>query len=328
MPASSSSAPNGAEGQQIRKKRKPQAPNAYTLFLKDHINDVKGANPHLTNPEIMSTLGANWKSLDLVLKQKYIDQADEGKRAFEKQLVATTGGDDDSSDDSNELPKKRRRKKRKPQAPNPYTLYLKDHIDDLKAANKHLTNPEIMSLMGSNWKALNETSRQKYLEKAEEGKKELQLQLAAAAAGNEDVSGPGRKRKRGGKKEKTRAPNAYTLFVKDQNSSLKVAYPDLPQSDIMKMLGTTWKSMSDQSKKKYVEQAEQQKAIFIAERNSAAPSPGKKRKANEVSVAIANDEDSKKRKKPKKDKKDKKDKKEKKKDKKDKKEKGKKGKET
>ncbi|KAL9645680.1 hypothetical protein ABK040_003413 [Willaertia magna] len=54
-----------------------------------------------------------------------------------------------------------------------------------------------------------------------------------------------------------RPMTAYFLFVKDKREPLKQQYPEKKMMEIAKELGTLWKSLSDEEKRPYVEQADE-----------------------------------------------------------------------
>lgn len=57
-------------------------------------------------------------------------------------------------------------------------------------------------------------------------------------------------------------PSAYLLFAKDQMSSLKTQNPTLSQTDVMKLVGSKWKTISQEEKESYSKQAEEKKKQF------------------------------------------------------------------
>uniref|UniRef100_A0A4W3GIM1 High mobility group protein 20A-like n=1 Tax=Callorhinchus milii TaxID=7868 RepID=A0A4W3GIM1_CALMI len=63
-----------------------------------------------------------------------------------------------------------------------------------------------------------------------------------------------------------RAPTTgYVLFLNEQRAKLKAEHPDLPFTEITKMLGTRWSQLSQEGKQKYIDEAEKDKKRYIEE---------------------------------------------------------------
>uniref|UniRef100_A0A8D0YBE9 HMG box domain-containing protein n=1 Tax=Sus scrofa TaxID=9823 RepID=A0A8D0YBE9_PIG len=85
------------------------------------------------------------------------------------------------------------------------------------------------------------------------------------------------KKKRGGwpkgKKRKPprdlpvpRAPTTgYVIFLNEQRSQLRARHPDLPFTEITKMLATQWAQLSQEKKQRYVYEADEDKQRYIRE---------------------------------------------------------------
>ncbi|XP_078260543.1 uncharacterized protein LOC144596206 isoform X2 [Rhinoraja longicauda] len=63
-----------------------------------------------------------------------------------------------------------------------------------------------------------------------------------------------------------RAPTTgYVLFLNEQRSKLKIEHPELPFTEITKLLGTQWSQLSQEGKHKYIDEAEKDKRRYIEE---------------------------------------------------------------
>ncbi|XP_072351641.1 uncharacterized protein [Scyliorhinus torazame] len=63
-----------------------------------------------------------------------------------------------------------------------------------------------------------------------------------------------------------RAPTTgYVLFLNEQRAKLKIEHPDLPFTEITKLLGTQWSQLSQEGKQKYIDEAEKDKRRYIEE---------------------------------------------------------------
>lgn len=88
--------------------------------------------------------------------------------------------DDSSDDDSDEKPKKKKQKK-DPNAPkrpaNPYMFYQAEVRDSVKKEHPELKMTDIAKKIGLKWKALNDSEKQPYVDKAADDKKRYEKEL-------------------------------------------------------------------------------------------------------------------------------------------------------
>ncbi|XP_067900312.1 uncharacterized protein [Heterodontus francisci] len=76
----------------------------------------------------------------------------------------------------------------------------------------------------------------------------------------------GKKRKPAKDFTAPRAPTTgYVLFLNEQRAKLKTEHPDLPFTEITKLLGTQWSQLSQEGKQKYIDEAEKDKRRYIEE---------------------------------------------------------------
>eukprot|EP01080_Neovahlkampfia_damariscottae_P010086 gene10086-2508_t len=59
-----------------------------------------------------------------------------------------------------------------------------------------------------------------------------------------------------------RPPSAYMIYCMQNRDEIKENHPDMKLTEINKMLGNGWKSMTDEEKKYYHNQAENSKAVY------------------------------------------------------------------
>ncbi|XP_078066332.1 uncharacterized protein LOC144492052 isoform X2 [Mustelus asterias] len=97
------------------------------------------------------------------------------------------------------------------------------------------------------------------------------------SSGTKEVENDEPKKRKGGwpkgKKRKPpkdfaapRAPTTgYVLFLNEQRAKLKIEHPDLPFTEITKLLGTQWSQLSQEGKQKYIDEAEKDKRRYIEE---------------------------------------------------------------
>ncbi|XP_037687331.1 formin-like protein 3 [Choloepus didactylus] len=107
----------------------------------------------------------------------------------------------------------------------------------------------------------------------------LPVQHVALANGGDpkkqDTEEP-KKRKGGWPKGKKRKPprdlpaprapaTGYVIFLSEQRSQLRAKHPDLPFTEITKMLAAQWAQLSQEKKQRYVHEAEEDKQCYIRE---------------------------------------------------------------
>ncbi|XP_072110854.1 uncharacterized protein [Mobula birostris] len=122
----------------------------------------------------------------------------------------------------------------------------------------------------------------------------LEGQIEGSSGTKELESDEPKKRKGGWPKGKKRKPpkdftppraptTGYVLFLNEQRAKLKIEHPELPFTEITKLLGTQWSQLSQEGKQKYINEAEKDKHRYIEElkayQNSEAYQAFLKRKA-------------------------------------------------
>ena len=63
-----------------------QAQSAYLIFAKDQMAIIKTANPTLSQVDIMKLVGANWKNISDLEKERYDKLAEEKKKQFQEDM--------------------------------------------------------------------------------------------------------------------------------------------------------------------------------------------------------------------------------------------------
>ncbi|RVE55416.1 hypothetical protein OJAV_G00236550 [Oryzias javanicus] len=95
------------------------------------------------------------------------------------------------------------------------------------------------------------------------------------------------------KKEYIKKPlNAFILYIKDQRAKVKAELNINKNSDLNKVLGERWMSLSPEEKDKYFQQAHQERQAFL-ERHagwSCAQNYGKRKKRTKRAAAASDEE--------------------------------------
>ena len=71
-----------------------------------------------------------------------------------------------------------------------------------------------------------------------------------------------------------KARSAYTYFLEESHSRIKLTDPDAPFGAVSKQISAEWKAMSDAQKQRYVELSQLDKERFNEEKEAYVPTPG------------------------------------------------------
>jgi hypothetical protein len=111
--------------------------------------------------------GSEWKALDKEDKKKYEAKAEVDKKRYEEEKANYVAPEksDGSSSSEDDKPKKKKAKK-DPNAPkrpmNAYMFYMQDKRASVKEKNPNLSNTELLSALGAEWKKLSEKEKEPY----------------------------------------------------------------------------------------------------------------------------------------------------------------------
>jgi len=177
-------------------------------------------------------------------------------------------------------PKKKKAKK-DPNAPKKpttaYAFYLKVKRAEFQAKHPDLKFGDLSRKIAAAWRALEKDAKQEFTDKylADKIRYEKEMSTYKKPSTESDDSSEEesskKKRKKATKKKKDpnapkQATNAYMFFQKEQREKIKKDNPTLktlPQ--LAKKMGEIWGNMNDEQKKKYQEQAGQDKLRYEEE---------------------------------------------------------------
>eukprot|EP01024_Parvocaulis_polyphysoides_P075117 TRINITY_DN96_c0_g1_i1.p2 TRINITY_DN96_c0_g1~~TRINITY_DN96_c0_g1_i1.p2 ORF type:complete len:269 (+),score=54.24 TRINITY_DN96_c0_g1_i1:30-809(+) len=128
---------------QTTKLKKPL--NRYHLFMREAFSKI--SKEEKGNP-IMQKIAAQWKAMSEQEKQPYAEQAEKLKKEFEQ------------------LNPVQRPVKSLKRAPSGYQIFLKEKKPDVKQQNPDMRPVDLRRELSTQWKALNETQKQEYKQKA------------------------------------------------------------------------------------------------------------------------------------------------------------------
>ena len=156
-----------------KKKKDPNAPkrprSAYILYCQENRSAVKTANPDFKPSELMSKLGEMWKNLSKEDKQEFVEQAESDKERYNKErsnYKGPVGGDDDDDDSPKKKTKKVPKDPSQKKAKSGYLVFGDEQRPVIKKQNPDFKAKDIIAEIGRRWKALTESERMQFNEKA------------------------------------------------------------------------------------------------------------------------------------------------------------------
>ena len=248
----------------------PKRPrSSYIIFSSEKRPEV--AAKFSTLGEAAKELGRLWKGLSDMEKQPYIEQAAAEKAAYEiekakwenekKQLQKSNKGKKATTSHSN-TPKRPR---------SAYIFYC--NTNRAEVSKDFGTLGEISKELGRRWKTMDEDAKSKYESMAAEDKIRYNREkdelegssgMVASSSPAPKKSNPNKKggavRKKVNTEKKKRAPSAYMLFCSKHRSQVvdedgnKLSLPETT-----KILARMWKECDDETRAKFLEEANVQK---------------------------------------------------------------------
>jgi len=194
---------------------KPRRPmGAYKFFLMEAAKEGKlGSNP-------LSEGIKQWRRLPEEEKEKYQRIAQRDKLAY---LVKKM--EYDASVKKTAVAK----------APSPYNLFMADMKG--KVDTKSMGPGGFFNYCYKKWSKLDDPTKNKYVKQAEETRAEAERMREEFKNRVHDMP--------------KRPGNAYTIYIRQMNPELKKQNPNKSATEIFKMCGEKWKSMSEKQKEKY-----------------------------------------------------------------------------
>ncbi len=182
-----------------KKKAESTAPkrarSAYIFFCTDKREQVKKANPSITNNEILSELGKMWKALTDKKKKPYVEKADADKKRYEEEMKNYVPTEEEK--EAKEKKSKGKSGKTKvTRTPSGYLLFCNEKRDQVKSENPDAKMTEVSSILGKMWSELSDKKKKPYLDRAAKLKAEK-----AAEKSDEDESKEKETKKKAKKEE-------------------------------------------------------------------------------------------------------------------------------
>ena len=234
--------PNVTPGSTVKTKR---ARSAYAFYMKDASvrGAIQAAHTDWSFGEVSKEIGATWKALDESGRQPYLDQSNAEKA--ELLTVAPVAVSAPT---------------RKKRARSAYNFYMMDASvrEGIQTAHPEWKFGEVSKALGEQWKGLDATGRQAYVDKADEDKVKVTANTNAdlSSTCTVEVEKP---------KGKKRARSGYAFYAADKSvrEAIQKAHPEWKFGEVSKQLGAQWKEMDETARQPYMDQSNTEKASFV-----------------------------------------------------------------
>jgi hypothetical protein len=154
--------------------------------------------------------------------------------------------------------------------PSAFIQFSNEKRAQVKAENPKAGFGEMGKILGKMWKALSDDEKAKYVSSSKKPKKKMASKKAAETNDEkdaedeevaedvqeeeeeaEDVVEPKKAKVSKMASKKKRAPSAFIVFSNKMRDEMKKANPNASFSELGKLLGKKWQSLSDQEKAAY-----------------------------------------------------------------------------
>jgi len=224
-----------------------QAKNPFMFFMAEYSVKIRSENPdsHMSVGDVAKQVSAKWASLTDAEKLKYVDMADKDKQRHEEEMknyqapppvmVAVNGAKDPN----------------KPKAPkNAYSLFGKDISAQIRSENGNISLSETSKEIGKRWKEADADTRSKYEKLAAADKQRYDNEMKDY----KPLIKPMKKQKDPNKPKKNLS--AFMFFSIETGATMRKENSGMSTTDISKAIGSLWKEIDAEKRKKYDGMAE------------------------------------------------------------------------
>eukprot|EP01052_Picozoa_sp_SAG31_P026449 SAG31_NODE_2396_length_5784_cov_15.942656_3_plen_216_part_00 len=165
----------------------------------------------------------------------------------------------------------------------PYIIFMMESREPIKASNPGASNTQIISLIGQTWRNLSDGDKQGYNDGAVADRLRYEREFAkwsskhpdevlAMEKQKKDRRAAKARRKRKLKRKEEGAPkhpkSAFLFFTAVVRAHVTANNPGAKITEIAKILGEMWRSLSDKDRLQYQQQAEADKQRYQAEKEA------------------------------------------------------------
>lgn len=158
-----------------------------------------------------------------------------------------------------------------------YFLYMADVREKAKAENPEASTTQLSIMLGQRWRELPAEEKKVYEQRAAKDKERYKKEDAIwrrdhpeeVAQVEAEKAGKRKDKKKRGQREEgapKRALTAYIFFTNKHREETKKANPEASITDLSKLMGAKWKSLTDAEKEPYQKMAEKDKVRYKKEK--------------------------------------------------------------
>ena len=154
-----------------------------------------------------------------------------------------------------------------------YMFFSNDKRSEIVEADPTLKFGEIATKISAMWKEISDEDKAPYEEKAAADKarylKEMETYVPPEPTSDDDEPAAKKSPKKKAPKKDPNAPKkgkgSYMFFAEAKRSEFKELYPELSFGDLSKKIGEAWKTITDEEKAPYEENAAKDKERYLRE---------------------------------------------------------------
>lgn len=281
------------KSEEIPKKKSKKDPNApkknltaFILFQNAMRPEVKKKHPDMSFGDMGTLLGLEWRVLGDKQKQKWTDKAKAEKARYreeKRKYDAERKRQHDVSEAEEEVQEvppevaetaSKKKAKKDPHAPKrnitAYIMFQSSRRPEVKVENPDMKFADVARMLGEEWRNLSEKDKKKWTDKANEDKARYLDEKEKYDAEHKDdevvveeVQNPDKKKKRKDPNKPKKALGAYMFFSNWRRAEVVAKNPDASFGEIGTLVGNEWRALSEDDKKKWQDQAAEDKERYI-----------------------------------------------------------------
>lgn len=266
----------------VNDPNRPKRPlTAYLIFMGKRRKEVKASNPDFGSKKVMTIVAAEWSELSEDARRIYKDKAYEAKKIYLDQMANYTPPDppnevDDKSTSRSQEDPKSKKPKTDPNAPkrpqSSYLLFCNAHRKKIADTNKGISAKDVTKKLGSKWRAMSDSQKQKWQKKAAVLKADYDKVRAAYEKTKEYAEWKSKTQKPSSSKKNVQQSievvppykRALQIYSEAKYDKVKLKNPDVDETMIRQILKNKFEGLSGQRRMKYDNLEKEAKEAAIA----------------------------------------------------------------
>jgi len=231
-------------------KKPKEKKSAFDFFAPEEASKIKKQNPNISKDRITKKVKEKWESLNGKEKQKYYDMASMMARFEQMKKISGI----DSYENSRRYGIVAVNSAKDPNNPKPpksaYLLFRNNIIAQIRSENGNISFCEATKEIGKKWREVDADTRSKYEKLAAADKERYNNEMKD----NMPSIKPMKKQKDPNKPKRNLC--AFMFFSIEKGATMRKAYCRMSGTEISKALGSLWKDIDAEKRKKYDDMAE------------------------------------------------------------------------